>query len=130
MNEVLTFSLGRERYAVDAAQVTEVFKLTDFARVPGARPPLFALVVRRGEPLTILDIRDTLGLRATTLNDLTTVIALRDFGFLVDRVHEILPYYDEDIDETHVHGPLIRGMTRHAVLVLETDELLAINQGA
>jgi len=130
--ELMTFALANERYAVESRQVHEVFRLEALSALPGAKPPTCGVTARRGELLTILDLRPSLGLSAGALNDLSCVIVLGDDrirrGVLADAVLGI-----ESLPTAAIRTPpagiaaqrdYVRGMTPGAVLVLEVHRLL------
>jgi purine-binding chemotaxis protein CheW len=137
-SQVLTFRLAGETYAIRAEHVVEVFRLDNLTLLPGAAPPAFAVTARRGELLTILDLRRALGLSPVALNDLTTVIAVGDdapaFGLLVDAVDRLATVHAEELHapprnadgEAAVARPHVRGITADAVTVLDGGALLRL----
>ncbi|BDG06089.1 chemotaxis protein CheW [Anaeromyxobacter oryzae] len=58
---VVGFTLGDERYAVEAEYVREVVRPPRLARLPGAPPFLAGVANLRGEIVDVLDIRGLLG---------------------------------------------------------------------
>ncbi len=134
--EVITFTLANETYAVESRYVVEVFRLTDLSPLPGAEPPVFGLTAWRGELLTILDLRQVLGVSVGALNDLSRVIVLGEdrpaFGILADAVRELVT-----LPASEVRGPpegvavkreYLRGVTADAVLVLDAEALLRLEK--
>lgn len=132
MVELITFALAREMYAIESRFVLEVFRLRELSPLPGAEPPVFGVTARRGELLTILDLRGPLGLPVTGLNDLGWVIALGEegaaFGVLADGVQEIITLAAADVrpppEGVAAKREYLRGITNKAVLVLEARRLL------
>ena len=135
--EVVVFQLGQERYALEAKSVREVFRLQVRSALPGAPDPIAGVTAHRGELLTLLDLRSTLGLPTGALNDLGRVMVLEEggtrLGLLVDRVDRL-----ETIERTQLRpaapsGPaprdLLLGTTAEALLVLETEGLLRLFDG-
>jgi len=138
--EAITFTLGGEQYAIESRYTFEVFRLSDFTRLPSGNGMLFGVVVWRGDLLTILDVRHALGLRTSALHDLTRVIVLGEshaaFGILADRVHEMRTLHDDDIEPMPPGGAegvaglgraYARGMTKDAVIVLDAAKLLTLH---
>lgn len=128
----VVFELADESYAIDARAVLEVYVLRELTPLAGARPPLFGITHWRGAVLTILDLRDELGVRAHGVTDLSRVLVIdggrQPFGILTDAARDFI-----DLDETLIRPlpaddaaarPLLRGMTDDAVLVLDTDAVL------
>jgi chemotaxis signal transduction protein len=51
------FRLGSQSFATDLDEVREIVRLGDIDRLPGTQPPLAGVVVLRGAPLPVLDVR-------------------------------------------------------------------------
>ncbi len=131
--EMLTFSLGRERYAVETRFVFAVVQLSDLVPLPGARAPVVGLTRWRGDVLTVLDLRSIVGGIPGALDDLGRVIVMGrtapDFGVLADIVEDIIM-----IDPSQLHTPpadrkveaisLLRGVTSDAIHVLDALALI------
>ena len=132
--EILTFGLAKERYAIESRYVVEVFRLKELSSLPGAERPVFGATVWRGELLTILDLRATLGLSVAALDDLSRVIVLGEdrpaFGILADAVYELVTLTASEVREppegVAAHREYLRGVTVDAVLVLDAERLLRI----
>jgi chemotaxis-related protein WspB len=52
---LLLFELDRQRYALDAAQVSEVLPLVDIRALPGAPPGVAGVIEYRGATVPVLD---------------------------------------------------------------------------
>ena len=134
--EVVTFRLGAETCAIDASIVISVFRLSRFARLPGATAPLHAVTMWRGEVLTLLDLRTLLGISTTALTDLGRVIVVGSnkpaFGFLADSVTEIRALARGDVcasDAESANRSIVSGITPDAVLVLDSGRVLDLGKG-
>ncbi|HEX2166147.1 MAG TPA: chemotaxis protein CheW [Longimicrobiales bacterium] len=134
----VVFQLADERYAIDARVVLEVHVLRELTPLAGARPPLFGITHWRGSVLTILDLREVLGVRARGVTDLSRVIVIdsgrRPFGILADAARDVM-----DLEETEIlplpggeaaARSLLRGMTDDAVLIMDTDAVVAAGRAA
>jgi purine-binding chemotaxis protein CheW len=129
----ITFSVARERYAVESRFVFAVFRLTDLTPLPGAEAHVAGLTRWRGDLLTLLDVRGLVGAPTHGLDDLARVIVIgarsAEFGLLADTVGDPMPLRSADIvplppgrgAATHV----LRGVTRDAILVLDAAALIA-----
>lgn len=132
--EVMTFTLGNETYAMESRFVMEVFRLTAMSRLPGADPPVLGVVAWRGELLTVLDLREALGLPGDTLDDLACVIVVGAegpaFGILANALgtisHVPMDGLDRSPDLGASRNPLVRGVTPDATLVLDVHALLCL----
>ena len=137
--DAVSFSLGRELYAIDARHVFAVFRLESLTPLPGARPPVAGVTPWRGDVLTVLDIRGLVGATVTALDDLARVIVLGtdrpELGLLADRMEDPL-----QLDAGSVHplsaeragrgSEILRGVTSDAVVVLDAPALLARQSAA
>ena len=131
--DVLEFELARERYGIESRYVQAVFVLKECALLPGAQPPIHGVTSWRGDLLTLLELRSTLGLAINALHDLARVVVLGvngrpAFGVLTDMVHSIVPV---DMNALHPlpegtgsHRKYLRGVTGDALLILDPDQLL------
>lgn len=132
--EVVSFSLGRERYAVEALFVEEVFRLTGRSALPGATAPIAGVTAHRGELLTLLDLRAALGLSAAALDDLARVIVLRDersrVGVLVDAIAGVQTLMREDLrtasSATALQNEYLAGVTDDLLMLLDPHALLRL----
>jgi chemotaxis signal transduction protein len=132
--DMLTFRVGRERFAIESRFVAAVFRLTDLVPLPGATSPVVGLTRWRGDVLTVLDIRRTVGAVAGALDDLGRVIVVgetaAEFGVLADAVDDIAR-----IDTSALHPvpaerkldgeSLLLGVTNDAVHVVAAAALIA-----
>lgn len=130
--QLLTFSLGGERYAIELRHVVEVFRLSSLSPLPRAAAPTLGLTAWRGELLPVLDLRQILGLPARGLDDLGFAIVLGDerapIAVLGDAVNEVLSTARERVrpapEGVAVHRDYVRGITEDAQLVLDAERLL------
>src|SRR5690606_14684400 len=133
---VLVFAVGGQSYAVESRYVVHVFPLRELTRLPGAAPPLFGVTAWRGSLLTLVDLREVLGVAGRPLPDLGRVVVLggerAEFGVLVDTVHEIATLLEAEIRPLPAGGErerrYVRGLVRDGVQVLDGGELLRIHR--
>jgi purine-binding chemotaxis protein CheW len=131
----VVFVLGDERYAIESRYVVEVARLSELARLPGAKPPVVGIAAWRGGPLPVLDVRPLLGLSANGLNDLGQMIVLGQsraaFGILADAVHDLVVLRPSEVREppegVAVEREYVRGVTGDALLVLDAGKLLRLH---
>lgn len=132
--DLITFRLGRESCAIDAAIVLNVFRLAGLARLPGAAVPVYGVTLWRGEIMTVLDLRPLLGVSTAALSDLGRVIVVGRtravFGFLADSVTGVRATLPSEIHpssgKSGSQQGLVRGITSDATLVLDDEELLRL----
>ena len=137
--DAVSFSLGRERYAIDARYVFAVFRLASLTPLPGARPPVAGVTPWRGDVLTVLDIRGLVGISVTALDDLARVIVIGndrpELGLLADRIDDPLQLAAGSVhplsaDRASRASEILRGVTSDAVVVLDAPALLARQSAA
>jgi len=132
--EMLVFSVGRERYAVESRFIFAVVQLADLVPLPGALAPVVGVTRWRGDVLTVLDLRRVVGGLPGALDDLGRVIIMGesapDFGVLADILDGLVI-----VDPATLHPlrrdrmveipGLIRGVTSDAVHALDAAVLIA-----
>lgn len=95
--EVLTFEIGGETFALEAAIVREILDLLPETIVPGSRPFVNAVINFRGKVIPLADIRVAMGMTAaaTTIDSRVVVVELdldgasSLVGLRTDRVNEV-----------------------------------------
>lgn len=95
--EVLTFEVGGETFALEAAIVREILDLLPETIVPGSRPFVNAVINFRGKVIPLADIRVAMGMptAATTIDSRIVVVELdldgvpSLVGLRTDRVNEV-----------------------------------------
>lgn len=131
--DVLTFALGRERYAVESRYVREVLRLTELAPLP--RVPAFVVGVTNlhGEILCVFDLQIFFGFAAKGLTNRAHVIVCAgdktEFGIIADAVDEVAQLQAGDVRpdaifESARGRECIRGVTRDAVLFVDLPALM------
>ena len=123
--QVLAFTLGMERYAVDVQAVRGVRALGNLTRVPGV-PDFYRGVINvRGQILTVLDLRAFFN--TALLDHIPRELVLvsgagLDLALLADHVEEILIIPPEAIEP--VEMAYTRGVTMGRLVVLDIEKLL------
>ncbi|PIO97078.1 Chemotaxis signal transduction CheW-like protein [uncultured Pleomorphomonas sp.] len=95
--EVLTFEIGGETFALEAAIVREILDLLPETIVPGSRPFVNAVINFRGKVIPLADIRVAMGMpaAAATIDSRIVVVELdldgtpSLVGLRTDRVNEV-----------------------------------------
>jgi purine-binding chemotaxis protein CheW len=84
------FRLDEQTFAAPLDEVREIVRLEGLERLPGSRPPLAGVVVLRGAPLPVLDVR---GAPADGTQGDVLVMDLGEdtVGVAVDQVLAVLP---------------------------------------
>ncbi len=95
--EALTFEIGGETFALEAAIVREILDLLPETIVPGSRPFVNAVINFRGKVIPLADIRVAMGMpTAATTIDSRIVVVEMDIdgvptlvGLRTDKVNEV-----------------------------------------
>jgi len=94
--QLVTFLLGKEEFAVQINQVQEINRMTDVTHMPGAPHYVDGLVNLRGNIIPALNLRRRFGLAERERDDATRIIIVdmdnRKTGIVVDSVSEVLRF--------------------------------------
>jgi purine-binding chemotaxis protein CheW len=98
IRKVLTFSLGGEVYGVDILRVKEIRGWSPVTRIPQSPDSLLGVLNLRGVIVPIVDLRVRFGLPAAEFNALTVTIVMslttdqgiKEHGFVVDSVRDVV----------------------------------------
>ena len=139
INQFLTFTLGREIFALDIGTVREVLELTTITRIPRTPPFMRGVINLRGHAVPVVDMRLKLGMsKGEDTVDTCIIIVEIDFegeqtvmGALVDSVREVFEILPEAMEPAPRMGAAIRveyikGMARQNdefIIILDIDKI-------
>jgi len=140
VSEAAVVQLGRERLGIPAALLREIVPTPPVAQLPKLPAWLPGIVQLRGELLTVLDLRQWLGIRSTEPTPFLAIVQGSQ-GSIAIAVEEVLGFTEvrEDaLDEGHALGGdsgLTLGVTRDLTLLLNVEKILGdsrllVSQGA
>jgi purine-binding chemotaxis protein CheW len=103
----VTFSLGRETFAVPVEAVREILEHEDSFRIPYGPDYLLGLRDVRGHGVPVIDLRMKLGMDATVKTPDTRTLVLdvtiQDrrlaLGLVADKVHEVTPFRRDEVEK-------------------------------
>lgn len=102
--QIVTFTVGKQRYGIDVMQVQEVLNLQEVTPIPRSKAEISGLMNLRGNILATLDLRVIFESDTTTSsgNERNIIIKSGDelISLQVDSVGEVL-----DVDEEHFLPP-------------------------
>ena len=106
INTYLTFTIGKEKLAVDANKVVEILDVSKVTGVPGSAEHLAGVVNIRGSILPVIDTRITFNVGDAASDSSNTIMVLdiqegnehTSVGAIVDAVNDIVEIQDEDIN--------------------------------
>ena len=130
--DLLVFSLGGERYAIETAYVQEVVPLRALTPVPCTPTFVLGVVNHRGQILPVLDLRRLVGVAGGEAPKDGRVVAVEAggmaFGIFADaeegttsvRTQEILP---SPVAVSAEHQVMLRGVTSEMIAVLDLERI-------
>ena len=135
--ELLTFTLGEERYAIEIGDIAEIVGAQTATRIPNADSGIVGVISVRGSIVTLVDVRSRLRQPARAPSKDSRVIVIRKegglIGFEVDRVLrpskieratiEPQPVVHPDEESECIRG-VIRGQNA-LTIVLDLSKLVA-----
>jgi chemotaxis signal transduction protein len=90
MNGYVLFRLGDRRFVTKLDEVREIVRLSGLETLPGMQPPLAGVIVLRGAPLPVLDVRAA-GTAGSDGGDVLVMDVAGDaVGVAVDQVLAVL----------------------------------------
>jgi purine-binding chemotaxis protein CheW len=143
MNEYVTAMVGAQRFGLPILRVQDVFVPDRLTRVPLAPSDVAGLINLRGRIVTLIDLRQRLGIAAASHNDeppMAIGIEWRgeSYGLLVDSVGEVLKLDDNRREANPVNldprlAELSVGIHRledHLVVLIDVDRVLGLTEKA
>lgn len=147
----LTFTLGKEVFALDIASVREVLELTAITKIPRTPGFMRGVINLRGHAVPVMDLRQKFGMPATeTTVDTCIIIVEVDFegdrlvmGGMVDSVREVVELSSDRIEAaprmgTSISTDYIKGIGKQEdlfIIILDIAKVfsaaeLALAKGA
>jgi chemotaxis signal transduction protein len=125
------FRLGPRTFATPLDDVREIVRLTALERLPGMTPPLAGVIVLRGTPLPVLDVRAGLGDERGDV--LVIEIDAETVGVAVDAVIAVL--HPDELPATDAPAPAtlpsyVVGVRSHGgspVLLVDLNRLIDVS---
>jgi purine-binding chemotaxis protein CheW len=135
--EFLTFSLGREEYAIDILKVQEIRGYVTPTTLANLPPFIKGVIDLRGTIVPIIDLRIKFGLCRAEYTEFTVIIVLnldrRVVGIVVDGVSEVAmlkhreihppPEFGAGIDTRYVAG--LSAIGDRMLIVVDIEKLMA-----
>lgn len=135
----LTFSLGKEVYAIEIKFVTEIIGIQPITEVPELPEYVKGIINLRGKIIPVIDIRLRFKKKSVDYNDRTCIIVVEvkkvSVGLIVDNVSEVSSIADEDIvpppdmnkGTENKYIKAIGKVGNEVKLILECEELMNSN---
>jgi len=110
--QVVTFTLGKEEYAIDILQVQEIVMMREITRMPRAPEFIEGIVNLRGQMIPIIDMRKRFDLSSVEHDAETRIIIVEIagelVGMVVDGVREVIRLPDSAVSPP---PPMIKGIS-------------------
>lgn len=139
-DELLSFHIADEEYAVDILRVREIRGWGNVTRIPRVPEYVRGVLNMRGAVVPVIDLRLRFGLEAQEYGPATVLVVLRtgdgdskrDVGVVVDAVSDVYSVSPEDVKPAPDFGmaagdSFIKGLTTQdesMVIILDVDRLL------
>jgi purine-binding chemotaxis protein CheW len=132
--QVVEFALANEHYAVESSYVSEVQPLRDFTPLPGTPPFVLGIISRRGEIISVLDVRKFFNIPSQGLTNLNKVIVVHadqmEVGIMADDVLGVRLLRSSGIQPapptlTGIRDQCLKGVTEAGLVVLDIKKLLS-----
>ena len=132
----LTFSLGVEEYAIPLLSVREVIAVPEITPMPFTPTYFLGLMNLRGQVISIIDLRQKLGVKAQTSSENAVIICELNaghLGILIDSVNAVITPSTESISAPpEIQGSLnlecVAGVFRNQeklILIIDIEKTLS-----
>lgn len=138
--EFVCFMLANEEYAVDIREIREIIRLEAITEVPRTLPFIRGVITLRGIIVTIIDLRERLGLEKIDYTSQNRIIITSKndslAGLIVDRVTQVVRIYPSSVEPpppvmSAIEAEYIRGVTRvegRLIILLNLQSVFDIKQ--
>lgn len=129
--EFVTFYVGNLLIGADIHQVEEINRLIGVTAVPHAPKYVRGVINLRGEVVTVVDLREILGLADTDRTGSTRTVVVRSkgeqIGLLVDRIADVILTSPAEIDPPPANVSGADGRFFTGICKLETELLVILD---
>ena len=138
--EFVCFMLANEEYAVDIREIREIIRLEAITEVPRTLQFIKGVITLRGIIVTIIDLRERLGLEKIDYTSQNRIIITSKndslVGLIVDRVTQVVRIYPSSVEPpplvmSAIEAEYIKGVTRvegRLIILLNLQKVLDIKQ--
>lgn len=139
-DEILSFHLAEEEYAVDILRVQEIRGWGNITPIPRMPDYVKGVINLRGAVVPVIDLRLRFGLQPIEYGPTTVIIIVavfaeqkkRDMGIVVDAVSDVYALESDEIKPppdfgNNVEGSFLRGLItkdERMIIVLDIDRVL------
>ena len=102
-NKYISFNLNKDYYCIALDYVKEVLKDTSITNVPGTPDFVEGIMNLRGDYITVINLKNFLGLPSEKANDKKPVIIVKcnelKLALLIDKINELFDFQENDLQE-------------------------------
>ncbi|CCH47644.1 chemotaxis protein CheW [Pseudodesulfovibrio piezophilus] len=144
INQFLTFTLGKEIFALDIGTVREVLELTSITKIPRTPEFMRGVINLRGHAVPVVDMRLKLGMsKGEDTVDTCIIIVEIEFdgeftvmGALVDSVREVFEMMPDTIEPAPkmgaaINAEYIKGMGRQNeqfIIIIDINKIFSAEE--
>ena len=142
MFQLVSFSLGTQRFAIDILKVQEIDNMKDITSIPNTLPYVAGAINLWGKVISVLNLRKKFDMEKNVNTDKEKIIIV-DIkgtltGIIVDAVSDVLRIPADSIESPpqvseRLRSGLIRGIAKQQaglILILDMDKLLDSDEHA
>lgn len=134
--QLVSFTLGREEYAVDILRVQEINRMSEIAKVPKAPPYVEGVINLRGRVIPVVSLRKKFNLEERQSDEQSRIIIMDvqgvTIGIMVDSVSEVLRIPADTVDPTppmayDISAEFIKGIAKledRLLILIDMDRLI------
>jgi len=131
----LTFSLGKENFAINVEQVEKILEFQPVTEVPKSPEYMLGVFNMRGEVIPMVDTRIKFGMEKTEVTSSTCILVITidndgekiKLGSLVDSVNEVVKYYKNEVMSLPTVGKQNKAEFLHGVMKHDDKFILLVN---
>lgn len=131
----LTFTLGKENFALDVEHVEKILEFQPVTEVPKAPEYMLGVFNLRGEVIPLVDTRIKFGMPRTEITPATCVLVITivsdgenlKLGALVDNVKEVVKYNTKELLPIPIVGKQKKTEFLNGVLKLNDQFVMLLN---
>jgi purine-binding chemotaxis protein CheW len=132
--DVLAFQAAGERYAFEAAHVSQVLPMSSITPIPGVPKFVVGIVAAQGEVLAVIDLRVLLDLPLAKLAEPKSIVVLKgatmEFGILAEEILGTGRYPAAALTQgppelTNNDALYLKGITPDRTAILNAEQLLS-----
>lgn len=137
LDKYITFSLGKEEYAIEIRYVVEIVGLQKITELPDMPHFVKGVINLRGDVFPIIDVRSRFNMQEVDYTDRTCIIIVSiedtSIGLIVDEVSEVLDIKPENISSSpksvsKSRGKFIKGIGKvedEVKIILDVEKFLS-----